>query len=273
MAKIVLSVFDALPQEMAYASDDETADSDVITRIAFDGHRGPIPMRVHDLPAGSVVEWRNSRTGHLIYVWSGSAVLTGEELVQGSTVIVEHRASTRLEGGPGGCTLLVFNPAAGASGEKRAGGNVHILPAAQTPRTDDFTGDGKFGAAMYADSTCPTCTMWMHENGYHQEGYVVEPHYHSEDEIIVVTSGEIILGQRRYGRGTAISIAGKTIYTFRTGTGGLAYINFRSSHPSYAPAGATETVDELIYYTSLGKPPYHSPHGLAGQCAATADRS
>lgn len=55
----------------------------------------------------------------------------------------------------------------------------------------------------------------------------VSPHAHAEDEIIVVTEGELIFGKQSYGPGSSILIPRLTLYSFRAGPEGAAFLNFR----------------------------------------------
>jgi quercetin dioxygenase-like cupin family protein len=55
----------------------------------------------------------------------------------------------------------------------------------------------------------------------------VQPHAHSASEIIFVTEGEIRLGAQVCGAGTAIFIDAETLYGFRAGPDGAAFLNFR----------------------------------------------
>jgi hypothetical protein len=117
----------------------------------------------------------------------------------------------------------------------------------------------KVGAALFADARCPTCELWLHENIIHEPRFSVNPHYHSEDEVIVVTGGEIILGKRTYGRGAALTVARDTVYGSHACASGLSFINFRAGRPSYAPAGDRHPVDELQFYTELPPPQFLTP--------------
>jgi quercetin dioxygenase-like cupin family protein len=55
----------------------------------------------------------------------------------------------------------------------------------------------------------------------------VHPHAHSEDEIIVVTAGEIHVGRRVLGPGAAVYVEQETLYGFRAGPDGCTFLNFR----------------------------------------------
>jgi hypothetical protein len=112
------------------------------------------------------------------------------------------------------------------------------------------------GGGIHADAACPTCTVWLHENDFHcKNGTTVPLHSHSEDEIIFVTAGEIRLGNRRYGPGTALAITANTVYGFEAAPEGLSFINFRAASPTVTTPHGVH--DEAQMWTSkLGKPPY-----------------
>jgi len=55
----------------------------------------------------------------------------------------------------------------------------------------------------------------------------VAPHAHTEDEIIYVLTGSILLGARTLGPGDALHVAKDTLYGFRTGPEGCTFLNFR----------------------------------------------
>jgi hypothetical protein len=139
-----------------------------------------------------------------------------------------------------------------------------LLPASNTPRATRINAHVNVGAALYANSLCETCELWLHENNFHDGGFFVEPHRHSEDEIIVITQGDLVFGQDRHGPGTAFSIPRNTVYSFYSGKNGLSFINFRPTSPTYTKAGTTQVIDEMSYYDALPALKYFSPqHSIA----------
>ena len=53
------------------------------------------------------------------------------------------------------------------------------------------------------------------------------PHAHDVDEIMYILEGELILGNRHYGPGSAILVPANTLYSFAYGEHGVRYLNFR----------------------------------------------
>jgi hypothetical protein len=66
------------------------------------------------------------------------------------------------------------------------------------------------------------------------------PHAHDVDEIMYVLEGELILGNRHYGPGSAILVPADTLYSFAYGETGVRYLNFR------ARRGQRVTKDEFM---------------------------
>jgi quercetin dioxygenase-like cupin family protein len=61
-----------------------------------------------------------------------------------------------------------------------------------------------------------------------------QPHAHSAAEIIYVTQGELRLGARVAGPGTAIYVEADTLYGFKVGPEGATFLNFRGvPRPAY----------------------------------------
>lgn len=232
---------------------------------------GSDPIRLHRflLEAGGRLVVEDSGGGQAFYVRRGSIALAGATAEQGSSLVVEHRARAEIEALEPSELLCFAIGDANAQAVSRAGGHVHVLPAAAVPRCADFDGQGRVGGALFADSGCPTCEMWLHETVLHPGGHETPVHAHDEDEIIVVTSGEIILGRRAFGPDTAIAIARDTLYGFSSGEQGLVFINFRPSSPVYIPADkARAPIDEREF--NLARMPSPQPITFASPAAAMA---
>ena len=90
----------------------------------------------------------------------------------------------------------------------------------------------------------------------------------AQDEVIVVIDGEIVLGRRGYGPGTAIAIARDTLYGFRSGDQGLVFINFRPRSPVYVPADKSRAaIDERAF--NLARMPVPEPVTFASPMRET----
>ncbi|WP_079640231.1 hypothetical protein [Sphingopyxis flava] len=209
------------------------------------------------MDSGARLTFSAGRHGFLAYVWDGCFERDGVRLEKSSVVIVEHGATATLVSKQDGAMLLVFNATDEHAASVRAGGHVHVLPADHVPRAGRMEGQWNVEAALFADSDCDTCELWLHQNDFKDPNFQVALHSHNEDEIIVVTNGEIVLGQRHYGPGTVIFVAKDVLYGFRTGPSGMGFINFRPSKPTYKEAGGMEMMDEqTIYHGWTGRPIY-----------------
>lgn len=213
-----------------------------------------------DLPAGGAMRFFPILADRLGYVWDGELALGGVALAPGSIFIVERGALAQIQSPAQDAAVLLFS-ASGMAGSP-PGGNVHLLPADRAPRSDALGGVVGLGGTIYADADCGTCALWLHENRFPPvavRSSAGEPgvHAHSEDEIIVVIDGEIRLGEKLFGRGTAIMIAADTLYSFTAGPGGLAFINFRGGKPGDIRFASGQSMSETQYWRErLPRPQY-----------------
>ncbi len=235
------------------------AAGEIQSRAFFEGESDPIHLYWHRLSPNATVEVSGDPADRLVYVWDGSVDAGGRPLATHSSAIVEFGASLTLRAGAGGATLLVFNVRARRP-DDRAGQHVHLLPTEAVSRTESFYGSDGIGGGLHADAQCPTCRVWLHEQSYVHEGKETALHSHSEDEVIFVTGGSIRLGNRVYGPGTALAVAANAKYAFFSGPGGLQFINFRGSSPTYTSADGAIVLDEAeLWRSALGSPQYVAP--------------
>ena len=263
---------------IAIRSIDEAAGGPLPPGLALDkgeafpvlaGRDVPIPLYRLRLEQGGRLRVDDAGGGTALYVRSGEIAVGNVAAEAGSSVIVEHRASAEIEARAASELICFMIGEPNLAEISRAGGHVHVLPAGSVPRCPDFDGQGRVGGALHADSNCPTCEMWLHETVLQPGGHETPVHSHDEDEVIVVIGGEILLGRRPYGPGTAIAIARDTLYGFHSGEGGLAFINFRPRSPVYVPADKSRApVDERDFNLARMAAPepvtIHSPAAMAG---------
>jgi hypothetical protein len=229
----------------------------------------PIPLYRFSLDRGGTLQVYDAGGGTALYVRSGEVVVGDVAAVAGSSVIVEHRASATIAAREASELICFMIGEPNLDEITRAGGRIHVLPADSVPRCRDFDGQGRVGGALFADSNCPTCEMWLHETMLQPGGHETPVHSHDEDEVIVVIGGEIILGRRGYGPGTAIAIARDTMYGFRSGEQGLDFINFRPRSPVYVPANKSRAaIDERDFNLARMAAPepitFDCPAAMAG---------
>jgi hypothetical protein len=251
MPRVSLSAVDKVPIVARQAG---TAGS-IETRAIFNRDCDPIHLYMHRLSAGACMSIVGEPTDRLIYTWQGAIEAGGVRLDSRSSAVVEYRSTLLVAACGEGASLLEFllkerGPAA------RSGGHVHVLPAERVPRIDSAQGK-RVGMALHADSQCPTCKMWLHENDYLNDEVETALHSHSEDEVIFVRAGNIRLGNTIHGPGTALAIAAHTKYSFFSGPGGLSIVNFRGTSPTYTAGDGSVVLDEAeLWHSHVGKPEY-----------------
>ncbi len=52
-------------------------------------------------------------------------------------------------------------------------------------------------------------------------------HSHTEDEIIYILDGEMVMGTQTLGKGASVFVAANAKYSFKSGPNGLKFLNFR----------------------------------------------
>jgi hypothetical protein len=222
----------------------------------FDKQTDPLHLYVHRLGPDVALNVRCAAADTLVYVWTGAVVVQGVRLGERSSLILEQDASTRIGAVEGDASLLFFSSKEPRRTE-RAGHHIHLLPRERVPCNWDLSSQGFAGGALHADASDSSCRLWLHENDFYIGGSPVAVHSHSEDEIIFVREGELRVGNRRYGPGTALAIAANAKYGFQVGPGGLSFVNFRAAAPTYMSHDGKHSMDEADFWRSqTGRPEY-----------------
>lgn len=231
-------------------------------RALFGRDKDPIHLHLHRLEVGETLSIGPRAVDTSLYVWRGAIEAGGRRLDEGSSLVVERGASLAVEAIGDAAQLLDF-ASSHAPATPRAGGHVHLLPRDAVPRTDSPNGTA---GGMHADATCPDCEVWLHENSFpgmdamSPEHAANGVHSHEEDEVIFVTDGQIRLGARLYGPGTALAIAADTLYGFTAGPDGMRFVNFRAGRPREIHFASGAVMDEVAYWQErTGSPEYLAP--------------
>jgi hypothetical protein len=226
------------------------------SRAYFTKEADPLHLQVHELDADTVLNVGSSVADTLIYVWMGTVAVQGIRLAERSSLIVESGAFAEMSVVDNAATLLFFTPRKQRSGE-RSVPRLRLLPRERVPCNRDLAGQGLAGGALHADASPSSCHLWLHENDFYVGGNPVAVHSHSEDEIIFVRDGELRVGNRAYGPGTALAVAANTKYGFQVGPTGLSFVNFRASAPTYKSSDGSHSMDEAEFWRSqTGRPEY-----------------
>lgn len=226
------------------------------SRAYFNKEADPLRLQLHELTADTVLNVGTPGTDILVYVWMGTVAVRGVRLVERSSLIVECGAFAEMSAVDSAATVLFFTPKRQRPGERTAP-RLRLLPRERVPCNRDLGGHGLAGGALHADASPASCHLWLHENDFYVGGDPVAVHSHSEDEIIFVRDGELRVGSRAYGPGTALAIAADTKYGFDVGPTGLSFVNFRAAAPTYKSSDGTHSMDEAEFWRSqTGRPEY-----------------
>jgi hypothetical protein len=237
---------------------------DVQTFAYLEGDKHPLHLHLHRIAPGERLRIGPLATDCVAYVWHGGVEAGGWPMAKGSSAVVEHGQTLEIAGGEGVSEVLTFT-AAHPPQSPLAGGHVHLLPNERVPSFRD-DGDYPVGGRMHADSACGTCEVWLHEN-HLAGGRELTPeeaargiHSHTEDEVIFVIDGQMQLGRKLVGPGTAIAIAADTLYSFNVGPQGLSFVNFRPGRPSDIRFANGMTISETGYWQErVPRPEYVTP--------------
>jgi quercetin dioxygenase-like cupin family protein len=185
-------------------------------------------LLVVDADPGANVSWDSHHGDEGLHVLSGELEVEGKACPAGGAIVIESgvratvaaRSATRFVH----CSPRDLHaPTDGLYGPPAPDGHgVHVLGPAGW-----FASGKREGvtATWFCDSTCPTCRISFFVVA-HGPGFAGNLHTHSQDEIIYVLEGDVALGPRRYGPGTAFNIPGNVAY--RTSyPDGSTFLNFR----------------------------------------------
>lgn len=234
----------------------QPADEDSIgvrNRPVFARSRHPLHLHLKTLAPGARLGWSHAPAPLIGYVWDGSVRVGDIQLPAQSVLVIEKGASGAAVASEEGGKLLLFGGGSDESHAGHAGGRIHVLPAQEAPGTLNLNTTGDVGATLWADADCPGCTLWLHGNSF-RPGFVVKPHFHDEPEIIVVTTGTIVIGSRSYGRGSALQVSKFSEYTFAAGDDGLSYIVFHPRAPKLISRRYPAIDEQMHYHKACGKP-------------------
>jgi hypothetical protein len=228
----------------------------IISHAYFNKPADPLRLCLYELIGEAALNIARAAIDTLVYVWTGAVQVQGVRLAQRSSLIIEQGASAEISAVDADVSLLVFSP---KQRRQPAALNpqIHLLPKERVPCNWDLSSQGSAGGALHADATDSSCRLWMHENDFYIGGSPVAVHSHSEDEIIFVREGELCVGMRRYGPGSALSIAANAKYGFTVGPKGLSFVNFRGAAPTYTSHDGKISMDEAVFWRSqTGAPQY-----------------
>ena len=90
------------------------------------------------------------------------------------------------------------------------------------------SGNGKsYLAHWFADSTQDASRIALFRVALHEPHRRDTPHSHSQDELIYIMDGSLVMGRSEYMPGTCLALPANVRYSVTTGAHGIKFINFR----------------------------------------------
>jgi hypothetical protein len=134
-------------------------------REYFGPRENALRLHAFELQTSALLVFERGEADRVAYIWRGTLNVGGHRLSEGSSFIVEHGRELEARGLEDRTVALVF-AADQPTRRSLAGGHVHLLPTESVPRSGDLGGASGVGGGMHADSACPTCEVWLHENSF-----------------------------------------------------------------------------------------------------------
>ncbi|HLY84527.1 MAG TPA: cupin domain-containing protein [Acidimicrobiales bacterium] len=207
---------------------------------------------------GSALVWDGKHGDEAVYVKTGALRIGDRTCPEGGVLVVE--AGVALEARvPARAELIHFGPvdaaqpADGPHGPPQHDGHrAHIIG----PRGVNARRQPKHLTKFFADGTCPTCRLSLLWSS-HTEKYRSAAHSHSQDELIHVLEGELLLGSYRIGPGDTLAVPANVRYRFETGERGYGFLNYSPDSSVYQlaadePPRRDETPPPPFVYTGDG---------------------
>jgi hypothetical protein len=213
-------------------------------------------MAVSELDDGGTIEWDDDHGDDGVYVMSGALDVdaVSNEISRSpvdGAVIVE--SGVRCTARAVGVTTVVHCGARDATppadglydAPDATGHSVHVVG-----ERGWFTSGNRERVAVrwFADSTCPTCRIALFHVLRAEGGVRDRSHTHTQDELIYVVGGSVMVGGVEHGAGTCLAVPAHTRYSLTSGDQGFAILNYRRdvSVQAYLPGEPAELEGALV---------------------------
>jgi hypothetical protein len=183
-----------------------------------------------ELDDGATITWDCAHGDDGVYVQSGALDVDGHRCPADGAVVVESGAPTTARAV--GATRVIHcgpvddaPPGHGLYGAPvREAHGVHVVGDRGWYTSGDRE---RVAVRWFADSTCPTCRIaffhvWRAEGGVRDRS-----HTHTQDELITVLGGSVLIAGTEYGPGTCLAIPAHHRYSLVSGPDGFAILNYR----------------------------------------------
>lgn len=221
-----ICIADCVPPHTAFPQTTKVAlTGQIVSRNLIPANDFPLSLWRHGMQASATIRLDHPDEDNVFYVLDGEFSIKDEQIVSGGVISIARNAVAEVTGN--GELLHYIGNA--KTRPNKPGGCVHV----STGRTERSKNSSH---TIYLASDCPTCSVWLHKTGG-EAGRFTAPHQHTEDEIICVVEGSLLLGTCAIPAGGAVGVRQEITYSFKAGNEGLVFVNFRQADPYYVPRG------------------------------------
>lgn len=175
------------------------------------------------LSGSNSMVWHGNRGDEAVFVLGGEVEIDGERCAARSGIVIEAGAVTVLRAATNAHLLRLYSvvgPSWQLIGPPLRRGGIHVTPPVPAPRPGDSPTQH-----FFADSYCDSCRINVFQVSAGQR-ITSYSHYHSEDEIIFVLDGKLLIAQQRVGEGSSVFVPAGRRYRLTTRSA-FSYVNFR----------------------------------------------
>lgn len=218
-------------------------------------------MAVSELDDGGTIEWDDEHGDDGVYVLSGALDV---DAVSSDARPTGAAGSPEVSRCPADGAVIVESGvvctarAVGVTTVVHCGARAVEPPADGLYDAPDATGHGvhvvgergwfasgsreRVAVRWFADSTCPTCRIALFHVVRAEGGVRDRSHTHTQDELIYVVGGSVVVGGVEHGAGTCLAVPAHTRYSLTSGDHGFAILNYRRdvSVQAYRPGEPEE---------------------------------
>ena len=191
------------------------------------------------------LQWDTDHGDEALFVKAGSVRLGERQCPTGGVLVVESGVALEVDIDEP-TEVVHFGPAVyGAPSGQRA----HVIG----PRGYAAREEPTHTTRQYANATCDTCRINLFQSS-RTEKYRSAAHSHTQDELIHVLGGELVVGGERARPGDTLAVAAESIYGFQTGDDGYRFLNYSADASSYIPArpGPSKVLANPLPFTYSG---------------------
>ena len=198
------------------------------------------------------LRWDEDHGDEALFVKAGSLRVGDRVCATGGVLVVESGVALDVTVDEP-AEIVHFGPTAhtppddGPRGAPAADGHrAHVIG----PRGYSAREEPTHATRQYANATCPTCRINLFQSS-RSEKYRSAAHSHTQDELIHMLGGELVVGGERARPGDTLAVAAGSIYGFQTGDDGYRFLNYSADASSYVPArpGPSKVLQNPVPFT------------------------